>query len=190
MKIAVVLILLATFIIQRIIWSMSDPRSLKQRLSWIKVPIHLITGTITMGSGILAIILYMKDYYLITEFETMVSIVGLILAIGGSAFAAWARLYMGKFWLPANEGHNIQKQNKLHTGGPFKYSRNPIYAGLIISAFGFYLALNSYLIVTIGLIYWYFNKSIKAEEPLLEKHFGEKYETYMKKTPRLLLIKS
>lgn len=185
MKITITLILLATFIIQRIIWSITDPRSLKERFEWIKEPIHLITGTITMGSGILAFILYFKDYYLITGYETLVSIFGVILAVGGSAFAGWARVYMGKFWAPANTGHT-EKQNKLHIGGPFKYSRNPIYAGLLISAFGFFLALNSYLIITVGLIYWYFNKSIKAEEPLLEKHFGEKYNTYIKNTPRLL----
>ena len=185
MKETVSVILIATFIIQRIIWSLTDPRSLKERFNWIKEPIHLITGTITMGSGILAFILYFKDYYLITGYETLVSILGVILAIGGSVFAGWARIYMGKLWAPANTGHS-DKQNKLHTEGPFKYSRNPIYAGLIISAFGFFLALNSYLIITIGLIYWYFNKSIEAEEPLLNKHFGEKYQNYKKITPRLL----
>jgi protein-S-isoprenylcysteine O-methyltransferase Ste14 len=185
MKIAVTVILLATFIIQRIIWSMSDPRSLKERFDWIKEPIHLITGTITMGSGILAFILYFKDYYLITGYETLVSVLGVILTIGGSVFAGWARIHMGKLWAPANTGHK-ETQNKLHTGGPFKYSRNPIYAGLIISAFGFFLALNSYLIITIGLIYWYFNKSIQTEEPLLNKRFGEKYQSYKKNTPRLL----
>lgn len=185
MKIAIAVILITTFIIQRIIWSMTDPRTLKQRFEWIKEPIHLITGTLTMGSGILAFILYFKDYYLITGYETFVSILGVILTIGGSAFASWARLYMGKFWAPANTGHT-EKQNKLHTGGPFKYSRNPIYAGLLVSAFGFFLALNSYLIVTVGLIYWYFSKSIKSEEPLLEKHFGESYQNYKKAAPRLL----
>jgi protein-S-isoprenylcysteine O-methyltransferase Ste14 len=186
MKETVSIILIATFIIQRIIWSLTDPRSFKERFEWIKVPIHLITGTITMGAGILAFILYFKDFYLFTNFEISVSIVGIILAIGGSSFAAWARIYMGKFWKPANEGHDFEKQAKLHTLGPFKYSRNPIYTGLIISAFGFFLALNSYLIITVWLIYWYFNKSIESEESLLEKHFGEKYQNYKKTAPRLL----
>lgn len=181
-------ILLVIFIALRIIWSMNDPRSYKERFEWIKIPLHLITGTITMGAGILALVLYFKDYYLFTDYEIPVTIIGLIITCIGAAFATWARLYMGKFWAPANTGHK-QYQSKLHTGGPFKYSRNPIYAGLLITAIGFFLALNSYLIVTVGLIYWYFNKSIQQEEPLLEKHFGESYELYMKKTPRLLFVK-
>lgn len=187
MKIFVTLILLSLFTSQRIIWSMTDPRSFKERISWIKDPLHLITGTITMGAGILAIILYFKDYYLITEYEDVVTIVGILITMIGSLFASWARIYMGKFWAPANTGHK-DYQTKLHTEGPFKYSRNPIYAGLLVAAFGFFLALNSYLIITVGLIYWYFNKSIQTEEPLLEKHFGESYQNYKKQTPKLLFI--
>lgn len=182
-------ILVAIFIFQRLLWSFTDPRSFKERFEWIKEPIHLISGTVTMGSGILAFVLYFKDYYLFTNFEILITYIGLSLTIAGSIFAAWARIYMGQFWAPANEGHNINRQSKLHTGGPFKYSRNPIYTGLLITAFGFFLTLNSYLIVIVGLIYWYFNKSIKTEEPLLKKHFGEKYENYMEKTPRLLFVK-
>ncbi len=178
--------IIAVYIAIRYVWWKTDNRSLKVHLNWILKPINLITGIIYAAATFLAIILFFKDYYLFTSLEIMVSIFGLILLIGGAAFACWARLYMGQYWAPANDGHHIAEQSKLHTGGPFKYSRNPIYVGLFIAGVGFFVAVNSYLIITMYLIYWYFNKSIIEEETLLKKHFGESYTSYMKKVPRYL----
>lgn len=183
-KEVVVIIIITIIIFLRTVWFVTDPRPLDARFQWIKKPIHFLTLTITVGTALLAAVLYSKDYYLFTNFELGLTYIGLLTLVTGAVFSSWARIYMGKFWAPANEGHDIESQSKLLTGGPFRYSRNPIYAGLLLTAVGFFLSLNSYLIITVCLIYWYFNKSIKTEEVLMKQAFGKKYLLYKKKTPK------
>ena len=76
------------------------------------------------------------------------------------------------------------KVNKLVTSGIYKYSRNPMYLGMIlivISTSIFYL--NYYSIVTPFIFYFWINRfQIKREEIFLKKKFGKEYLSYMSKT--------
>ena len=80
----------------------------------------------------------------------------------------------------------FRKVNKLITTGIFKYSRNPMYLGLIfiiISTSIFYL--NYYSIITPFIFYFWINRfQIKREEIFLEKKFGKEYVSYKSKTRR------
>ena len=80
----------------------------------------------------------------------------------------------------------FDKTNKLVTSGIFKYSRNPMYLGMlmiIISTSIFYL--NIYSILTPFLFILWINKfQIKREEVFLTKKFGKEYLSYKKKTRR------
>lgn len=113
------------------------------------------------------------------------SFFGIILNIGGLLLAIWSKFTMKTNWgLPAQ--HDIKKQKKLVISGPYTFSRNPIYLGLIIFFAGFELALNSWLIIlTVPLIYL-IGKTIAVEEKLLLESFGKDYLEYQKKVPRLL----
>ena len=76
--------------------------------------------------------------------------------------------------------------DKLVTSGIFKYSRNPMYLGMlmiIISTSIFYL--NIYSILTPFLFVFWINKfQIKREEVFLTKKFGKEYLSYKNKTRR------
>ena len=76
--------------------------------------------------------------------------------------------------------------DKLVTSGIFKYSRNPMYLGMlmiIISTSIFYL--NIYSILTPFLFILWINKfQIKREEVFLTKKFGKEYLSYKNKTRR------
>lgn len=86
---------------------------------------------------------------------------------------------------------NVQPEVKMNaqfiTKGPYKIIRNPMYCGLIlffsiniISNFSFFsFGILSILIIT-------FLTKINMEEDFLSQRFGEKYETYKKKTYRLI----
>ena len=80
----------------------------------------------------------------------------------------------------------FKKVNKLVTSGIYKYSRNPMYLGLlmiVISTSIFYL--NIYSILTPLFFYLWINRfQIKREEVFLTKKFGEDYLSYKKKTRR------
>ena len=78
----------------------------------------------------------------------------------------------------------FKKVNNLVTSGIYKYSRNPMYLGLlmvIISTSIFYLTIFS--ITTPFIFYFWINKfQIEREEIFLTKKFGQKYIAYKSKT--------
>ena len=80
----------------------------------------------------------------------------------------------------------FKKVNKLVTSGIYKYSRNPMYLGMIliiISTSIFYL--NYYSVVTPFIFYFWINRfQIKREEIFLKEKFGNEYLLYMSKSRR------
>ena len=80
----------------------------------------------------------------------------------------------------------FKKVNKLITSGIYKYSRNPMYLGLlmiVISTSIFYL--NIFSITTPFLFYCWINRfQIKREEIFLAEKFGKEYMSYKTKTRR------
>jgi len=78
----------------------------------------------------------------------------------------------------------FKKVNNLVTSGIYKYSRNPMYLGLlmiIISTSIFYLTIFS--ITTPFIFYFWINRfQIEGEEIFLTKKFGQKYILYKSKT--------
>ena len=80
----------------------------------------------------------------------------------------------------------FKKVNKLITSGIYKYSRNPMYLGLlmiVISTSIFYF--NIFSITTPLFFYCWINRfQIKREEVFLTEKFGKEYILYKTKTRR------
>ena len=80
----------------------------------------------------------------------------------------------------------FKKVNKLITTGIYKYSRNPMYLGLLMivtSTSLFYL--NIFSITTPIFFYFWINRfQIKREEIFLTEKFGKEYMSYKTKTRR------
>ena len=80
----------------------------------------------------------------------------------------------------------FKKVNKLITSGIYKYSRNPMYLGLLMlvtSTSIFYL--NIFSITTPFFFYCWINRfQIKREEIFLTEKFGKEYLSYKNKTRR------
>ena len=78
----------------------------------------------------------------------------------------------------------FKKVNKLITSGIYKFSRNPMYLGLlmiVISTSIFYL--NIFSVATPILFYFWINRfQIKREEIFLTEKFGKEYLLYKTKT--------
>lgn len=111
--------------------------------------------------------------------------IGLIFAVIGTSLAIWAKFTMKKSWGPPAQ-HEIQKQQKLVIAGPFAYTRNPIYIGLLLYFFGFELALESYLALLVIPFAYLFYRAVLIEEKLLTKHFGKEFKTYASRVRRFL----
>ena len=114
----------------------------------------------------------------ITSIESLkMSIIGFVLVVFGSFGRILASLYI--------EGH---KTKNLITAGPFSMVRNPLYFFSLIMLLGFSLALKSiYLPLSLLLIFVIFHiPTIANEEKKLQNIHGEKFEDYVRSTPRLI----
>ena len=104
-------------------------------------------------------------------------ILGVSCIVVGGALAAGGKLTFDHHRTPVKP---FEKPAILVTSGPFSFSRNPMYLGLIIVLFGAAFCLGSILplLVTPAFIYLIRVKFILREEKMLEEIFGEEYREY------------
>lgn len=78
------------------------------------------------------------------------------------------------------------KTNALVIDGFYRFSRNPMYLGILMILTGWTLWLGNILnIVLLGLFIWVINElQIKPEEKALREKFGADYEAYCKRVRR------
>jgi protein-S-isoprenylcysteine O-methyltransferase Ste14 len=113
--------------------------------------------------------------FLLTAHPTVHSLLWSLLGtVPGVALRAYASGY-------------VTKNTELTTTGPYAYTRNPLYLGSMLIAFGFAVAAHSWwialaLAVLFALIYL---PTIRSEEEFLRGQFSE-YVEYTKRVPRLI----
>jgi protein-S-isoprenylcysteine O-methyltransferase Ste14 len=97
---------------------------------------------------------------------------GLALALPGEGVRLWA------------SGH-IDKTHALATGGPYAYTRNPLYVGSLVLAIGTGVASASLWAVLAVLAYLlgFFPSVIREEALFLRQRFPEEYETWAQSVP-------
>ncbi len=167
------------------IWFSTDPRSIPERIHHYSGFGGQKTFLTQIGHNALQVVGHIYLPVHAGVFNNLIIAIGLIGFFAGLTLAIWAKFTMKRVWgVPAQ--HDIKRQNTLITSGPFYFTRNPIYVGLLMMSLGFAFALNSMLFFTAFILFWHFNNAIKREEELLGKYFGKKYETYKKQTPRFL----
>lgn len=82
--------------------------------------------------------------------------------------------------------HKPEKATSLVHSGIYRFSRNPMYLGLLLLlvAYGCYLGAGHSLLI-LPLFVWYMNEfQIKPEEEILLQKFGADYQTYKKNVRR------
>ena len=79
----------------------------------------------------------------------------------------------------------LQKQAVLTTSGPYAHTRNPLYFGSSILAFGAAIAMNSWWSVVLLLIYFglVYSFVMRREEIELRGHHGAEFDAYAKSVP-------
>ncbi|KKQ38925.1 MAG: Isoprenylcysteine carboxyl methyltransferase [Candidatus Roizmanbacteria bacterium GW2011_GWA2_37_7] len=161
-----------------IFWLTSDPRSKSERFQYFfkSEKIYLFTTYLFVLATQFGFL--QKGWFMIIPTQN-IQFAGFILYFFGFLFAIWAKLIMGSNWgTPAQ--HTISRQSILVTSGPFSFSRNPIYLGLLIGMTGYFLTFGSLLILLIAVRFAYLQYIvIPKEEKLLLTYFGKKYKKYM-----------
>jgi protein-S-isoprenylcysteine O-methyltransferase Ste14 len=74
---------------------------------------------------------------------------------------------------------------RLMEGGPFRYSRNPMYLGMATASAGLAIASGALfnLVFAAGLAAWLERAYILLEERFLPERFGARYESYRRRAP-------
>ena len=120
-----------------------------------------------------------KDYELNTEWISII-----ILSMGVFfIFSAVIQFIRRKTTVNPTKPH---KTTSLVITGTFKFTRNPMYLGMLLIIISFALYKSSIIsLILIPLFIFYINKfQIEPEELEMRKKFGKEYEDYCKKVDR------
>jgi protein-S-isoprenylcysteine O-methyltransferase Ste14 len=110
---------------------------------------------------------------------------GSLLAIAGAALVLRSRAVLGAAWSLAPKA---DRDTGLVTTGPYRLVRHPIYLGLAMVAMGAALAFGSWpalMIVLFGIVPTFAWRAY-AEEKLLSRIFGERYDLYRQRTRMII----
>jgi protein-S-isoprenylcysteine O-methyltransferase Ste14 len=110
---------------------------------------------------------------------------GLVVAWTGLVLRGWAVRTLGEYFITKVE---VEDDQVVVTGGPYKWVRHPSYSGLLLAMAGFGLAMGNVgsllalsLLPLLGTL-----PRIRVEERALEATLGDQYKDYEKDRPRLI----
>ena len=95
-------------------------------------------------------------------------------------------LVLPGLWLRGYAAGYVRKNQELTTTGPYAYTRNPLYLGSMLIAFGFAAASQSWIIIVVlaGLFAAIYLPTIRSEEQFLRSRFAS-FDAYARDVPRL-----
>ena len=110
---------------------------------------------------------------------------GIILIVAGVVLSIGSGMLFRKLGTNPQPG---TRANLIVTEGAFRYTRNPMYLGLIVTLIGTSILLGtiSPLIIILIVFLILHNQFVLCEEKWMEEWFGQSYLDYKSKTPRWL----
>ena len=114
--------------------------------------------------------------YLVLSQPTQARLVaGVAVALVGLVVRGWAAGF-------------LEKDQSLATGGPYRYTRNPLYLGSALTGTGLAIAGGSVVMMLAfaSLFLLVYGPVMRREEHLLRQKFGAAYDGYSARVPRLL----
>ena len=110
--------------------------------------------------------------------------IGLVLAFLGGMVRLWTVLVLGRRYSMLVA---IQEKHDLVTNGPYRWIRHPFYSSMIVATAGWALIFRSGIgVLLTAACVPIFVARIRAEETLLESHFGDAYAAYRRRSWRLV----
>jgi protein-S-isoprenylcysteine O-methyltransferase Ste14 len=109
---------------------------------------------------------------------------GLGLAVAGLLYTVWARVVLGSNW---SSTVTVKERHQLIVAGPYRFTRHPIYTGLITAALGTAVASGEqHAVLGAGFLVWAFELKLRVEERFMRDQFGGVYEEYCAHVKRLV----
>ena len=116
--------------------------------------------------------------------DETVRLLGFLFIIPGFILMQTAQKYLGKQF---SVEVTIQKDHDLIQAGPYKFIRHPRYLGILAFFMGISIVFRSLLaVLAVVVLSLVLARRIYAEESLMQKEFGKKWELYCKKSWRII----
>ena len=110
--------------------------------------------------------------------------IGLVLLHGSLVLVLVAQAQMARSW---RVGFDEKAKTELVTSGLFRYSRNPVFVGMLLTMLGLFLVLPNALTLLAAALTWVVLQiQVRMEECYLTNAQGEAYLAYMKRVRRWL----
>ncbi|MFN4027300.1 MAG: methyltransferase family protein [Flavobacterium sp.] len=128
--------------------------------------------------------LWHDSLFLLFEPNVWTDFLGLLCVVLGRVVTFGSMLYLRK------ENRQTGKSFTLHTGGIFRFTRNPGLDGMFLFFIGLGLLFPS-ILIWLGLIFYiyYMVFRVRIEEAFLQDIFKDEFVNYQKQTNRFLLFK-
>jgi protein-S-isoprenylcysteine O-methyltransferase Ste14 len=143
-------------------------------------------GWLVAAAGVLLVVAFVPRsvWATVTYRSDVLSGIGLVILIGSTLFTLWARWTLGKMWSAVP---TLREHHELHTDGPYRWTRHPIYTGILGMLLGTALVVGfGGVIVALLVSACVFLVRIPREEKLMLQTFGQQYVRYQREVPRLV----
>ncbi len=109
---------------------------------------------------------------------------GAALTLLGMLCALWARICLGRNWSSVAA---VKDDHELVTGGPYRWVRHPIYAGLTLGFVGTAVAIGQWRgVLALALSLIAIAQRILVEERFMRQQFGTVYDVYAQRVRALV----
>ncbi|HKK15650.1 MAG TPA: isoprenylcysteine carboxylmethyltransferase family protein [Gammaproteobacteria bacterium] len=112
-------------------------------------------------------------------------IFGVLLAVSGLVISSWSVALFKKAGTPLRP---FDRPVAFVRDGPYQFSRNPVYLGMLLMLAGIWIALGTFTPLLVLLLFFYIIQEVfvKQEEVFLQEHLGEEYREYCQSVRRWL----
>lgn len=137
---------------------------------------QLLPPTYWFGCALLMITIHVL-FPLVHWSEPWVAYAGLGLIVAAGMLGGWAAWTFQRHGTPI---HPFESPRCLVTVGPYRYTRNPMYLGLLVMLIGLLLVLGSVtpVVAVIAFETIISTRFIEPEERALESHYGDAFRRY------------
>ncbi len=116
------------------------------------------------------------------RYTGVVAAAGCALCAAGLAFAAWARVTLGRSWgMPMT----LHEKPELVTSGPYRYVRHPIYTGMSAMVIGSTLVFLPAVAWCVGMLAYMIVSALREERDMAQR-FPEAYPGYRRRSKMLV----
>ncbi len=110
--------------------------------------------------------------------------IGFVLLAAGLLYTVWARRHLAGNW---SATVTLKQNHELTRSGPYRFTRHPIYTGLLVGFVGSAVALDEWRgVIAVAFAAYAFVRKLRIEERFLAEHFGAQYDAYRKEVRALI----